>query len=151
MNIIVNLYGNADAVALSDTEITGKRNLVLKMIFLYGFLQKLHNFGRAFKMAGATHANLNDHILHLSLNAVLEELINSLRGNGVELLVDGHAYALLALADAEGAAHLNLITEVILSDESLKALYNESGTFDVAGTADTNNNFHFDISFGLSK
>ena len=35
-----------DEVTLADTKTTGKRNLVFKMIFFYGFLQKLDNFGR---------------------------------------------------------------------------------------------------------
>ena len=46
VNIIINLYCYANAVTLADTKTTGKRNLVFKMIFFYGFLQKLYNFRR---------------------------------------------------------------------------------------------------------
>ena len=51
VNVIVYLHGNTDAVALSDTKATGKHDLILNMIFLYGFFKKLYNILRALEMA----------------------------------------------------------------------------------------------------
>ena len=61
MNIIVHLYGNTDAVALSDTEATGKYDLVFKMMFLNSILHKFHDILRALQVAGGADTNLNEH------------------------------------------------------------------------------------------
>ena len=37
VNVIVYLYGNTDSVALSDTEATGKYDLILNVMILHGF------------------------------------------------------------------------------------------------------------------
>ena len=51
VNIIVHLYGNTDTVALSDTEATGKYDLILNIMILHGFFKKLYNISGAFQMA----------------------------------------------------------------------------------------------------
>ena len=64
VNIIINLNGNPYAISLADTKTTGKCNIIFEVIFFYGFLQKLHDFGRALQMTGASYANLNNHIIY---------------------------------------------------------------------------------------
>ena len=60
VNIIVYLHGNTDAVALSDTKATGKHDLILNMMFLYGFFKKLYNISGALEMARRANTNLNE-------------------------------------------------------------------------------------------
>ena len=60
VNIIVYLNGNADAVALSNTEATGKHYLIVDVMFFNGFLEKLYNILRALEMTGGADANLNE-------------------------------------------------------------------------------------------
>lgn len=55
--IVVYLYGNANAVALANAKAAGKYNIVLKMMLFDGFLQKLHDLGGAFQMAGTANTN----------------------------------------------------------------------------------------------
>ena len=38
VNVVVNLNGDADAVALTDAEAAGEHDLVLQMVFLYRVL-----------------------------------------------------------------------------------------------------------------
>ena len=62
----------------------------------------------------------------------------------MEGVVNRHAHTLLALAHAEGAAQLHLVTKVILGDQALQLLYDLAGSLDVAGATDTNCDFkHF--------
>ena len=52
MDIIVNLYSNANAVALADAEATGKHNLVFYVMFFNGFFEQLNYILRSFEVAG---------------------------------------------------------------------------------------------------
>jgi hypothetical protein len=81
----------------------------------------------------------------LSQNFLSEEVAYGLGSNGMEGVVNGNANALLALAHAEGAAKLYLVSEVVLRDEILKLLNYLTRTFDVARTSDTNCNFKHNI------
>ena len=82
--------------------------------------------------------------LNLSENFLGEEIVNGLGGNGEELIVNGYANALLALAHAEGTAKINLVTEILFGDQTLQLLYYLTRALDVAGTSDTNYDFkHF--------
>ena len=83
--------------------------------------------------------------LNLSENFLGEEIVNGLGGNGEELVVNGYAHALLALAHAEGAAELYLLTEILLCEEILKLLNYLTRTLDVAGATDTNCDFKHNI------
>ena len=51
MNIVVDLYGNTDAIALSDAKATRKHNLIFDMVLRHGCFQKLDNLLRALEMA----------------------------------------------------------------------------------------------------
>ena len=55
----------------------------------------------------------------------------------MELVVNSYTYALLAVAHAEGAAEINLLANVILSDELLKLSYYLARALDVTGATDT--------------
>ena len=63
----------------------------------------------------------------------------------MEGVIDGYADALLALAHAEGAAQLNLVSKVVFGDQILELLNDLAGALDVAGATDTNSNFKHDI------
>ena len=71
MNVIVYLHGNTDAVALSDTKATGKHDLILNMMFLYGFFKKLYNILRALEMARRANTNLNEQHMLIPLRELL--------------------------------------------------------------------------------
>ena len=79
---------------------------------------------------------LKHQILYLCHYLVFEEFFYVCGGNGVEIVVKGNAYALLAFAHAESAAEGNLVSNVVFVDQALKLFYNLTGTFDVAGAAD---------------
>ena len=83
--------------------------------------------------------------LHLSQNFLGKELANVLGRNGMEGVVYGDAYALLALAHAEGAAKLYLVANLMFGDEILQLLNNLTRTLDVAGATNTNSNFKHNI------
>ena len=74
-----------------------------------------------------------------------EELSYVFGSNRMEGVIYRYAYALLALAYAEGAAKLYLITETRLGNQILKLLYYLTRTLDVAGASDTNCNFKHNI------
>ena len=59
----------------------------------------------------------------------------------MEGVVHRNAHALLALTHAEGAAELNLITEIVLRNQILQLLNYLTRTLNVAGATDTNRNF----------
>ena len=82
---------------------------------------------------------------HLSQNFLGKELANVLGRNGMEGVAYGDAYALLALAHAEGAAKLYLVANLMFGDEILQLLNNLTRTLDVAGASDTNCNFKNNI------
>ena len=74
--------------------------------------------------------------LYLCHNLVLEECFYVCGGYGVEIVVEGNAYALLAFAHTESAAEGDLVCDVVFVDQALKLFYDLAGTFDVAGAAD---------------
>ena len=51
VNIIVDLHGNTDAIALSDTKASRKHDLIVNMMLCHGILQQLHDLLRALQMA----------------------------------------------------------------------------------------------------
>ena len=51
VNIIVHLYGNTDAVALPDTEATGKHDLILYVVILHVFFKELNDISGALEVA----------------------------------------------------------------------------------------------------
>ena len=57
----------------------------------------------------------------------------------MEGVIDGHANALLALAHAEGAAQLNLVSKVVFGDQILELLDNLAGALDEAGRPESFN------------
>ena len=123
MNVIIYLYGNTDTVALSDTEAAGKHYLIVDIIFLHGFFKKLYNIFGALEVARRADTNLNEqHILYLCQNFFSEEISYVFGSNGVEGVIYRYTYAFLTFTHAEGAAKLNLITEIILSYYILKLL-----------------------------
>ena len=61
----------------------------------------------------------------------------------MELSIHCYAYALLALAHAESTCKLYAIAQAIGCDQILKLLYDLAGTLEVAGTTDTNCDFHY--------
>ena len=71
MNVIIHLYGYADTVAFSDAEAAGKHDLILNMMFLYGFFKKLYNIGRALEVAGRANTNLNEQHMLIPLRELL--------------------------------------------------------------------------------
>ena len=71
VNIIVDLYGNPDTVALSDAEATGKHHLVVQMMFLHGFLEKLHDILGALEVARRANTNLNEQHMLIPLRELL--------------------------------------------------------------------------------
>jgi hypothetical protein len=142
VNVVVDLHGHADAVALSDAEAAGKHDLVLNTVLLHCRLKKLDDILRALEVAGRADANLYEqHFLHLCKNLLSEELTNALGGDRIEGVVHRYANTLLALAHAEGAAKLHLVTELVFGNQILKLFYYLTGALDVAGASDTNCNF----------
>lgn len=63
-------------------------------------------------------------------------------GDGEEVVVDRHAYPLLAFAHAEGAAEFDLVTEAFLRDKILESFNYLTRAFDMARGAYTNCYFH---------
>ena len=76
--------------------------------------------------------------LYLCHDLVFKECLYVFGSNGVEIVVKGNAYALLAFAHAESAAEGNLISDVVFIDQALKLFYDLTRTFNVAGAADAN-------------
>ena len=62
--VVVDLYGNADAVALADAKAAGKYNLVLNTVLFDGVLKQLYDILRTLEVAGGADTNLYEqHIL----------------------------------------------------------------------------------------
>ena len=138
VNIIVYLHGNTDSVTLSDTKATRKHYLILDTVLGDGILHKLNYFLGAFKMAGRTYTDLNkQHFLHPCQNFFGEEFLNGFGRNGEKLLVYGYANTLLALAHAEGAAKVYLISYVVICDKLLDSLNYLARALYMAGASDT--------------
>ena len=134
MNIVVNLHGNSCTVTLADTEAAGKNYVILDVVLLNCALDHFYDRVRALEMTGGTDTNLNDkHILYLRQDLVCEELAYGCGSYRVERVVNGNANTLLAVAEAEGATKLYLITYVVLLDQLLKLLYHLTGSLDMAG------------------
>ena len=64
----------------------------------------------------------------------------------MELIVRGDADAGLTIVHAERAAELDLIAEVMVTNELLKRLHDLAGSFDMARRTDTYSNFHHKIN-----
>ena len=162
MNVIVDLYGDANRVATADTKTAGESDLVLQSVVVDRFVHQLDNAIRALDMTSTSDAYLNNHlmtipfclvwsrcgfcrarylktvgfrILYLCHYLVFEEFFYVCGGNGIEIVVKGNAYALLAFAHAESAAEGNLVSNVVFGDQALKLFYDLTGTLDVAGAA----------------
>jgi hypothetical protein len=142
--LVVNLNGNARAVAFTYAKAAAKHYFILKISFFNGFPKKLHYLLRAFKVAGASNTNLNDHhILYLSKNFFCKEISYRFGGYGIEFVVNRYANAFLASAHAERAAKVYFIFNLVLSNKLLELLYYLARAFDVARATDTYCNFHF--------
>lgn len=57
-------------------------------------------------------------------------------------VVEKHANAFLTSAKAKGAGKLNFVFQIVLGDLFLKQLNYLPRAFDMAGTSDTNGDFH---------
>ena len=75
--------------------------------------------------------------LYLSHYLVFEEFFYVCGGNGVEIVIESNAYALLAFSHAKSTAEGNLVCDLIFVDQALKLFYDLARTLDVAGAADT--------------
>ena len=114
VNVIIDLYRNANAVALADAKATGKYNLIFDVIFFNGAFKQFYNLRGALQVTRGSHANLNEqHNLHLCQNFVCEELVNGFGSYGVEGVVNGYANAHLAFAHAKCATKLYFITKIV--------------------------------------
>jgi hypothetical protein len=143
VNVIIDLNGNANGVTLADTEAARKNNVILNVMLLYSIFKQFNNRLGSLNMTGGSHAYLDDqHSLHLGKNFACKESVNTVGGNGVNLLVNHHAYTLLAIAKTECSAKIYLVANVMLCDKLLKSLNNLTRTLDVTGTTDTNCDFH---------
>ena len=84
-------------------------------------------------------------VLYLCENFVIEELCNAFGSYGMKGVIYGYAYALLALAHAEGTGKLNLFAKVVVRDKLLKLLYHLARALDVAGASNTNCDFKHNV------
>ena len=84
-------------------------------------------------------------VLYLCENFVIEELCNAFGSYGMEGVIYGYAYTLLALAHAKGAGKLNLFAKVVIRDKLLKLLYHLARALDVAGASNTNCDFKHNV------
>ncbi len=70
-------------------------------------------------------------------------------------IINGDTNTELALTEAECTAEVNLVTEIIFGDETLKLRNYGTRAFDVAGRADANCNFHSEkllkMYFGIKE
>ena len=60
MNVIVDLYRNADAVALADAKATGKYNLIFDVIFFNRAFKQFYNLRGTLKVTRGSHTNLDE-------------------------------------------------------------------------------------------
>ena len=164
MYVIVNLYGNANRITTADTKAAGESDLVLQPVICDRFVHQFHDTVRAFDMTSTSDAYLNNHRmtipfclvrspafmltpdlkiirfseLYLCHYLIFEEFFYICGGNGVEIVVEGNAYALLTFTHAKSTAEGNFIGNIVFVDQALELFYNLTGTLDVAGTADAN-------------
>ena len=66
-------------------------------------------------------------------------------------IIHTHANTLLTLSHAESSAKFYLFSKIVFGDQILKLFYHLTGTFDVAGTTDTNRNFQTGKDLFLDK
>ena len=154
MDILIDLNGDPCSVAFTDTEAADKGHFFLQLMFADSILKQLHNFGRALQMAGASNTNLYNHIfdhaflsiakmfrknvfpswkeglLYVCLYNGVEEVFHGIGRYGVELFVYHNANTLLTLAETEGSAQFNLVTETVFRDKILKAFHYLTGTLE---------------------
>ena len=91
-------------------------------------------------------------VLYLCQNLLCEELVYGFGGDRMEVIVNRHAYAALALTHAESTAKLYLIPDIVLRDQILKLFHHLAGTLDMTGTADANCNFkHNDLPHNIHQ
>jgi hypothetical protein len=152
VNVIIDLYRNADAVALADAKATGKYNLILDVIFFNRAFKQFYNLRGALQVTGGSHTNLNEqHNLHLCQNLVCEELANGFGSYRMEGVVNGYANAHLAFTHAKGTAKLYFIGKIVFGNQILQLLYYLARALDVAGATDANCNFkHFILPHNIS-
>ena len=81
-------------------------------------------------------------MLHLAKYVFGKEFIHVFRRDGEELAVHGDTDALLAIAQAEGAAELDLIFEFVFRNQLLQRAHNLARALDMAGGTDANGNLH---------
>ena len=83
--------------------------------------------------------------LHLFKHVFIKKFINSIGGHRKEFIIDSDAYSLLTLTHTKSTRKFYFIAEIIFADKILKLLNDLARTFDVAGTSDTNRDFHADV------
>ena len=152
IGFIIHLNGDAHAVALARAEAAGQRDFGFQLMILDSLLQQLHNLRRALEVAGGADANLDNHDrLHPRQHILAEEFFYGFGGDGEEVFGFeglGHdTHALLAVAQAEGAAQFNLIAKIVICDKLLQRADNLTGTLDMAGGTDTHGNSHKNTPF----
>ena len=64
MDVLVDLDGYTDAVALPDAEGSGEGDFLFQMVFLDRLLEQFYDFRRTGQMAGTANTNLNQHGIH---------------------------------------------------------------------------------------
>jgi hypothetical protein len=137
VDIVVHLHGDTDPVALADTEAAHKHYLILQMLFINDALHPVNNLLGALQITGASHTYLNDdHILHLGEYFFFEKFVHGIGIYGEHRLIHQNAHALLASADAEGAAQFHLVADFVLGNQILQLLNDLTGALDVAGASD---------------
>lgn len=143
MNIIIDLNGNSDAIALTDAEAADEHDFIVKLLVFYSFLQKLYNLFRTFQMAGTADTDLNNHSESKPrFDMSIEELFSGLRRYRVYLIVYSNTDTLLASAHAKGSTQLDFRTKIVAADQGLELLNDLTGTLDMAGRTNTNSYFH---------
>jgi hypothetical protein len=63
----------------------------------------------------------------------IKEIRDRFRTDGIQFAVDGHTDTLLAVTQAERAAQVDFVTQLILGDKGLQLLDDGTGSLQVAG------------------
>jgi hypothetical protein len=66
-------------------------------------------------------------------NMRIKEIRDRFRTDGIQFAVDGYTDALLAVTQAERAAQVDFVTQLILGDKGLQLLDDGTGSLQVAG------------------
>ena len=80
--------------------------------------------------------------LKLCQNFFVEKFFGGFRRQRMKRVVEKHADAFLASAEAKGAGKLDLVFQIVLGNLFLKQLNYLPRALDMAGTSDTNSDFH---------